>query len=77
MIKTSNTKCRNGERGTGIDFKATASIKKQTCINIDKEIGEYVVDIKAYSMVVTNPLQIIAITLLNPPEQISTQIFFR
>ena len=46
----------NGERGTGIDFKATVSLKKQTCINTDKEMGEYVVHIKAYSMVITNPL---------------------
>ena len=51
LIKTSTT---NGERGS--DFKATVSIKKQTCINTDKEIGDYVVDIKALLMLATNPL---------------------
>ena len=40
FLKTSTT---NGERVS--DFKATVSIKKQTCINTDKEIGDYVVDI--------------------------------
>ena len=32
-------------RWAGIDFIAIVSIEKQTCINLDKEIGEYVVDI--------------------------------
>ena len=48
LIETSTT---NGE------FKATVSIKKQTCINTDKEIGDYVVDIKALLMLGTNPLR--------------------